>query len=112
MKPSRAVWTALVIWTSLATLAHAQELRYLGPGPGTTAWVELAPGQVREVTVGAEIPGWGRVAKIFATHLVVERRVSEAEQERLRNQGMAVYEALELHIPRIDMGAQPLAVPR
>ncbi|MGH7314202.1 MAG: hypothetical protein ACREJV_13585 [Candidatus Rokuibacteriota bacterium] len=112
MKTSRAVCTALVIWTWSAMVAHAQELRYLGPSSGTTGWIELAPGQATEVTVGAEIPGWGRVARIVESHLVIERRVSEAEQERLRSQGMAAYEVLELLIPRVDLGTHPLPAPR
>lgn len=112
MRTSRAVCSALLIWTWSAMAAHAQELRYLGPSSGTTGWIELAPGQAREITVGAEIPGWGNVARILESHLVVERRVSEAEQERLRSQGMATYEVLELYIPRVDLGTQPLPAPR
>ena len=113
MNTWRVVLSALVIWMWSVTLVHAQELRYLGPSPGTPAGrIELGPGQVREVAVGTEIPGWGQVTTISETHLVVRQRLSEAEQDRLRSQGMATYDVLELHIPRADLGAQPLPSPR
>jgi len=109
MKTYGALWGILIVWLWSAAVVQAQEFRYLGPSPSmTTGRIELAPGQVREVSVGDEIPGWGRVIVITETHLVVERRLSEAEQERLRSQGMAVYTVLELRIPRADLGAQPL----
>ena len=71
-----------------------------------TAPVVIAPGQAREVTLGDEIPGWGRVREITATDIVVEQRVSEVEQERLRQSGKAVYQILEYRLPRADAGGQ------
>ncbi|MGH7324140.1 MAG: hypothetical protein ACREJ9_05770 [Candidatus Rokuibacteriota bacterium] len=113
MKIHPAVWSLLVISMWSAVVVHAQELRYLGPNSSRpTGWIELSRGQVREVAVGEEIPGWGRVVEIAEMHLAVEQPVSEAEQDRLRSQGMATYEVLELRIPRADLGALPLPSPR
>jgi len=110
---SRLVAFGVVICTWWAMIAQAQELRYLGPSPGTPfGRIAIGPDQVQEVSVGTEIPGWGQVTTIAETHLVVRQRLSEAEQDRLRNQGMAAYDALELHIPRADLGAQPMPPPR
>jgi hypothetical protein len=93
---------ALRLWS--ATVVQAQELRYLGPSPGTpTGRIELAPGQVREVTVGDEIPGWGRVREVGDDHLIVERVLGEADQERLQSEGMMPYDVLELRILREDL---------
>jgi hypothetical protein len=113
MKTWRAAWLAGALWLGSAIAGHAQELRYLGPSPGTpNGRVELGAGQVHEVTVGTQIPGWGQVSKITETHLVIRHRLSEAEHERLRSQGMATYDVLELHIMRAAPEAQPLPPPR
>jgi hypothetical protein len=113
MTSRQALGGMLIIGLCWATTAESQGPRYLGPSSGTpTGWVELSPGQVREVAIGTEIAGWGRVTRITETHLVVERRLSETEQAQLRSQGMAVYGAQELHIPRTDLGVQPLPSPR
>lgn len=113
MKTRLAALSVIVICTAWAMVAHAQELRYLGPSPGTPfGRIVLGADQVHEVAVGSEIPGWGQVTTIAETHLVVRQRVSEAEQDRLQSQGMATYDALELHIPRVDLGAQPMPSPR
>lgn len=99
---------ALGMWS--APSAQPQALRYLGPDSSRpTGWIELAGEQAREVAVGEEIPGWGRVRDITETHLGIEQPVSEAEQARLRSQGMAAYEVLELVIPRADLGSVPLS---
>jgi hypothetical protein len=109
MNTWRVVLSAFVIWMWSATVGHAQELRYLGPSPGTpNGRIELGAGRVHEVTVGTEIPGWGQVSNLTETHLIVRHRLSEAEQERLRSQGMATYDVLELHIPRAAPETQPL----
>lgn len=113
MKTWRAALLACVLWLSSVIVGHAQELRYLGPSPGTpNGRIELGAGRVHEVTVGTEIPGWGQVSNITETHLVVRHRLSEAEQEHLRSQGMATYNVLELHILRAAPESQPLPSPR
>lgn len=111
MRFSWVLWGAVAFWIGWTAVGEAQQLRYQGPTPGAeTGQIELAPGQVRAVAVGEEIPGWGRVTELAETHLLVEQRVSEAEQERLRSQGKVVYEILELRIPRTGPGA-PLQLP-
>ncbi len=109
MKTRRvAVLACLVGWWG-ATVGHAQELRYLGPDPGTAnGRIELEAGRIHEVSVGTQIPGWGQVSSITQTHLVVRHRLSQAEQEHLRSQGMVVYDVLELHIPRAAPEPEPL----
>lgn len=72
-----------------------------------TAPVAVASGQICEVAVGDEIPGHGRVREITARDVIVEQRVSEVEQERLRQSGKAVYQILEYRLPRADAGANP-----
>lgn len=110
MNICRVASIVLALWMAAVTAAQAQGLRYLGSDAGTPIGrVELTPGQLTEIRVGDEIPGWGRVTNISETHLVVERRLSPAEQDRLRSQGAAVYSVLELHIPRADLGGQTLA---
>jgi len=111
MKTFRAVCGVLVaLWLCSGAAVHAQGLSYLGPNPGApTGWIEIAPGQVTEVRVGDEIPGWGAVTQIVETHLVVERRLSQAEQDQLRARGAAVYQVLEIQIPRTDLEAEPLS---
>jgi hypothetical protein len=94
-----AALAALLGWWGVA-VGQVQELRYLGPAPGTAnGRIELGAG-VYDVAVGSQIPGWGQVASITPTHLVVRQRLTEAEQEHLRSQGMVTYDVLELHIPR------------
>ena len=112
MKSWCLVASALLMWSGSALSARAQELRYLGPASASTGWIELAPAGATEIAVGAELPGWGRVARIFESHLVLQWRVSDADRERLRSQGMATYDVLELHIPRVDVGTPPLPAPR
>jgi hypothetical protein len=102
MKTWRAAWLC-ALWLGSAIAGHAQELRYLGPSPGTPNG---------RVELGTQIPGWGQVSKITETHLVIRHRLSEAEHERLRSQGMATYDVLELHIMRAAPEAQPLPPPR
>jgi hypothetical protein len=111
MRAWRLVSSGLLLWTGSTLPAQAQELRYLGLGSPTTGWIELAPGLATEITVGADIPGWGRVAAISESHLVLQWPVSDADQQRLRSQGMAAYDMLELHIPRVDVGTPPLPAP-
>lgn len=106
MRISRVVWGVIALWVGWTTVGEAQQLRYQGPTPGgRTGQIELAPGQVREVAVGGEISGWGRVTQLAETHLIVEQRVGEAEQARLRSQGKVVYDVLELRVPRTGPGA-------
>jgi len=111
MKISRAICGIFVAgWLCSGAAVHAQGLSYLGPNPGaSTGWIEIAPGQVTEVRIGDEIPGWGSVIQIVETHLVVERRLSQAEQDQLRARGALVYQVLEVQIPRTDLEAQPLS---
>ncbi|HSF07238.1 MAG TPA: hypothetical protein VLG10_15755 [Methylomirabilota bacterium] len=112
MKTWRAALLVCALWLGSVMVGHAQELRYLGPSPGTSnGWIELGAGGVYEVTVGTQIPGWGQVSKITPTHLVIRHRLSEAEQERLQSQGMATYDVLEVHIIRATPEAQPLPSP-
>ncbi len=113
MKTRRVAVLACLVGCWGAAVGHAQELRYLGPDPGTAnGRIELGAGQVHEVTVGTQIPGWGQVSSITPTHLVVRHRLSQAEQQDLRSRGMVAYDVLELHIPRAAPGTQPLPAPR
>jgi hypothetical protein len=105
MRIARVVWAAAALWAGWTAVGVAEPLRYEGRTPGAqTGQIELAPGHVREVAVGDEIPGWGRVTDVAETHMLIEQRVSEAAQARLRSQGKAVYEILELRIPRTGPG--------
>ena len=101
MKTRMGIGAVMAVWLLWASALHGQEIRYWGKTPGATkGWVETQPGQYAEVGVGEEIPGWGRVKDVGDDHLIVEWVLSEADKERLRQQGMMAYDVLEIRIPR------------
>ena len=84
----------------LCSPGEAEELRYWGARPDlSVGWVQLGDEQYYEITVGSDIPAWGRVREIGADRLIVEQVTPEAEKARLRETGALVHDVLEIHIP-------------
>ncbi|MGH7277384.1 MAG: hypothetical protein ACREJG_01705 [Candidatus Rokuibacteriota bacterium] len=70
--------------------AHGSDLVYRGKKAGEArGWLEHQ-GHQREIGVGDDVPGWGRVQHIDDHELVLEYHLTDEDKARLRTQGAAV----------------------
>ena len=105
MKPFPLTLIASALATGLlaASPTYAEPLRYWGRSPeGTGGWIELGRQQYYQIAPGTDIPAWGRVKEVHDDRLVVEQIRTESEKDALRQQGLFVYDEMEIHIPRED----------
>ena len=100
-----AMLSGIIIAWGIATSALGGEtLRYWGTGPDpATGTIEIGKGRYERVTVGTEIPGWGRVTALTDSHLVVERVLSDLDKQELADKGAMVYDRIEMRFSREDL---------
>lgn len=97
----------LTAWL-LAAPVQAQDLTYWGKTPGAEGrgWIKFGE-QYVEVGEGQLIPGWGTVRAITDDALIIQRPLSEQEQQWLREQGRAVYDAQEIRFRNLSRRLMP-----
>ena|SRR5215831_19205549 len=88
---------------SVAGPTPAADILYLGKVPGQEAQGLIRfEGQDHAVAKGDEIPGIGTVDKVMDDVLVVVRRLSEEEKQRVSSEGGAVHDVEERHIVNVS----------
>ena len=103
MKCTVLILGALVAGLASVSAGHAEQLRYWGQHPETSAGlIELGPKEY-SVKPGTEIPAWGRVKEVSDQRLIVEQTLTEDEKRRMREQGALPYDILQIHVPREDL---------
>lgn len=97
----------LIFLFGLASWATAQEIHYLGRFPERGTGLIRILGQHYEVAEGTVIANWGTVAAVTQNDLILQVVLSEAEKQELARKGAAVYDILQIHIPREDLKLVP-----
>lgn len=92
----------------VAATAHAQQIRYWGRAQGAPGRAVIDfQGQYYSVAEGDEIPGVGRVTAVTDGALIVERTLTDAEQDELAARGLAVYQVKSQRFPNVSGGLVP-----
>lgn len=101
------ILVALTVWLAVAPVL-AQDLAYWGKTPGAEGrgWIKFG-GQYVEVGEGQVIPGWGTVKAITDEALIIQRPLSEEEQQWLREHGGAVYDVQEIRFRNLSRRLMP-----
>ena len=103
MRRTMLILALLAGSAAVAGPTPAPDILYLGKVQGQEAQGLIRfEGRDQAVAEGDEIPGVGTVDKVMDDVLIVVRRLSEEEKQRVRSEGGAVHDVEERHIVNVS----------
>ena len=102
---NRVAWIVIALFVGLVSgnSALADRLRYLAWDGSHARGVIETEGHAREVSLGDQVPEFGTVVELDASHIVLRRVLSDAERANLERLGSIGHRDEKVGVVREDL---------